>query len=116
MARVVASHEEQRGEIIRLLVPDRGLWVKLKSLQKALTKLGIPLPNNPDLQFHLRYLNETAPPIIVGEKRCEQPGYDIDRQQPGEKADDIVLIKLTNQGLNMYDRKVACDPGVDFGW
>lgn len=102
------EHDVQRGEIIRALVPHLGRWMKLRTLQYALANINVPLSCE-DLSFHLEYL------CGAGLVEVQRAVLREDQPIPDDSAPgDISLVRITNKGLHLYDRKIAPDPGVKF--
>jgi hypothetical protein len=98
-------HDVQRGEIIRALVPWFGkCWMRLKTLQYGLADLNIALSVK-DLGVHLAFLEGAG---LVEMQRAAGPAGDD--EAPGR----IALVRLTNRGLMMYDRKIPLEPGIRF--
>lgn len=108
----IRQHDVARGEILRMLVSFKGLWMKARTLLHALDDIGVSFSPD-DLAFHLDYLAEGG--YLEVQRRRDEPGWRTDRPRPrGESPEDIVLVRLTNRGLWLYDGKVDPDPGVRF--
>ncbi len=108
----IRQHDVERGEILRMLVSFKGLWMKARTLLHALDDIGVSFSPE-DLAFHLNYLAEGG--YLDVRRRRDEPGWRGDRPRPqGEAPDDIVLVRLTNRGLWLYDGKIDADPGVRF--
>lgn len=101
------KYDVQRGEIIRVLVPWFGKqWLRAKTIQFALAELNSALSID-DLNVHFDYLEQAG----LIEVRRNDPRTAL---RDSEKPCQADLVRLTNRGLQMYDGKIECDPGIAF--
>jgi len=111
MTMMARTLEWIRGRVLQTLADNEALASPMSFvlLLRTLDTIGVSVSAR-ELRGELEYL--TAKGYAELRRRADMPGWARERMSAGRPT-DVIAVKLLPRGLDLVQRNIAADPGVE---